>query len=230
MLCASCKRIEGPHASHRATPIWKVSWESPETETIGLAACVVRMGGIVIYPTETLYGLGGDPFQESVVERIFCIKGRDYDKPLPLIAADRESALKAVSEWPSAAARLAEAFWPGPLTLILPSAAMIPARVHAFTGRIAIRVSSHHVAQALAAEVGGLLISTSANVSGQPAAGEADGIPPDLLSRVDGMLHAEGGSSGSGGLPTTIVDVSSPSPRLIRPGCVAWETILDHLH
>jgi L-threonylcarbamoyladenylate synthase len=222
-----------PMSASRAI-IWKVDPERPEPEAIARAASSLRAGGVIIYPTETLYGLGGDPMIEAAVRKVYGIKGRDYRKPLPLIAASSSAVKEIVAEWPIEAERLAEAFWPGALTLVLnvsgckPGVAapgrrgLLPPLIHGHTGKIAIRVSSNLVAQALSAAAGGLLISTSANVSGQPPYSDADEIPPALLAEVDGVLHA---GRLAGGLPSTIVEASSKPPKLIRAGCVSWEDI-----
>ena len=208
--------------------VWKVSPNSPDRETIERAASCVKRGGIVVYPTETFYGLGGDPFQEAVIHRIFSAKGRDSAKPLPLIAADMESVLKAVAHWPRSADRMAKGLWPGPLTLLVAAAPEIPAAVHASTGKVALRISSHPVARNLAAAAGGLLLSTSANVSGEPPANAVDHVSPVLLSVVDGVLDAGPIESCAGGLPSTIVDVTGRNPRLAREGCVPWKAIEAH--
>ena len=215
-------------------PVWKVGPRLEEEEAIGDAAAVIRNGGVIIYPTETFYGLGGHPGQVSAIERIYRIKGRDSRKPLPLIAADAAFARASAAEWPREAEKLANAFWPGPLTLILtaacppastsapPERVMLSPGVHAGTGKIAVRVSSHPVARALSSLVGGLLISTSANFSGQPPCTDPRGMPAPLLAAVDGLLDA---GVLPGMLPSTIVDVSSGPPRLIRAGCLSWERV-----
>lgn len=189
------------------------------------AASCVKRGGIIVYPTETFYGLGGDPFRETVVQRIFSAKGRDSAKPLPLIAADMVSALRAAASWPWTADTLARAFWPGPVTLVVCAAPEIPEAVHASTGKIALRVSSHRVARLLASAAGGLLISTSANLSDTLPAHDVEHVSPVLLSLVDGILDAGPIEPCSGGLPSTIVDVAGEVPRLVREGCVPWKDI-----
>jgi L-threonylcarbamoyladenylate synthase len=203
-------------------PVWKIDSPQLEADAIARAADVVRTGGIIIYPTETLYGLGGDPMCEAAIERIYRIKGRDFKKPLPLVAADIEAVRKVAAQWPRAAERLARAFWPGPLTLILPSTPVVPPRLHAYTGRVAVRVSSHPIANRLAAAVGGLLISTSANIAGQASYTNSKEIGPEFLSRVDGLID---GGGLTGDLPSTIVDLSFDPPRPVRAGCVSWESI-----
>lgn len=206
--------------------IWSVKKEAALDSLISEAASLVSEGGVVVYPTETFYALGGLPMRGSVIRRIFAIKGRAADKPLPLIAGGMPAVRKAVAAWPPDAELLAESFWPGPLTLILPASTDLPAELHVLTGKIAVRVSPHPVALALAQAAGGLLISTSANVSGRPPVDHPDLLDPVLVSQVDGLIRS-GKSLGQS--PSTIVDVSTGPPRLVRSGCVPWGTIEETL-
>lgn len=194
----------------------------PDPDAIARAASCITRGGLVIFPTETFYGLGGDPWHSAAVGRIFRIKERDMRKPLPLIAADEAAVRQAVAEWPAVAQLLARAFWPGPLTLVLAASTRLPPTLHAQTGKIAVRVSSHAVAQKLATAVGGLIISTSANLSGQSPCRQPDELAGELLSQVDRVLHA---GPTVGGLPSTLVDVTVQPPKLVREGAIAWDRI-----
>jgi len=210
-------------------PIWRIDPQYPESQTINRAGKILDQGGVIVYPTETFYGLGGNPTLQQAVERIYRIKGRAFDKPLPLIASNLEAVYRVVAEWPKSAERLAQTFWPGPLTLILGAAPSLVPRVHAGTGRIAIRISSHPVSQALASEIGGLLIATSANRSGQQAYRIPMEIPEGLLAEVDGLIDAGSTGEAFANLASTIVDLSSAAPRLIRPGCIPWEQVEEVL-
>jgi L-threonylcarbamoyladenylate synthase len=221
-----------PHfdASYRsATTVWKVDPLQPEARIVEPAATLVSEGGVVIYPTETFYGLGGHPKLRPAVERIYRIKGREFSKPLPLIASSLEAVHQAVAEWPAMAERLSLAFWPGPLTLVLPAAPHILPLIHGYTGSIAVRISSHPVAQALAAGTGGLLIATSANRAHRQAYQTPAEIPSELLSQVDGLLDAGPTGGDFGKLASTIVDVRAFPPRLIRAGCIPWERLVRAL-
>ncbi len=160
---------------------------------------------------------------EPVVDRIYRIKGRDSGKALPLIASDLMAARNAVSFWPETAERLAAAFWPGPLTLLLPAAPSISPALHAGTGRIALRISSHPLARTLAEQAGGLLIATSANRSGEPACRRVADVPPALAALVDVVID---GGNLPGGLPSTIVAVTSSGIELVRSGCISFEDVL----
>lgn len=194
----------------------------PDPDVIAQAASCLSCGGVIVFPTETFYGLGGDPWQLATVERVFRIKERDMYKPLPLIAADETAVRQAAAEWPAVAQLLARAFWPGPLTLVLAASPLLPPLLHAHTGKIAVRVSSHPVAQELAAAVGGLLMSTSANLSGQPSCRHPDELGGKLLSQVDRVLHA---GPTMGGQPSTLVDVTVHPLQLVRAGAIGWERI-----
>jgi L-threonylcarbamoyladenylate synthase len=192
---------------------------------IEAAARVLRNGGVIVYPTETTYGLGVDPASPNALERVYTVKGRSHDKPLPLIAADEEAVYQAVAEWPAVASRLASRFWPGPLTLILPAASAMLPLLHANTRTVAIRVSSHPVARALSAAVGGLLTATSANRSGEMAPQCSDEVGGELLTLVDGVMDAGRCGGSCAGRSSTIIDVCGPHPRLVRSGCVGWEEV-----
>jgi len=209
------------------TAIWKVDPQRPEAESLRPACELLSQGGVIIYPTETSYGLGGNPKLALAVERIYRIKGREFSKPLPLIAAKIEAVHQAVAEWPMPAERLAQVFWPGPLTLILPAAPHVLPQIHGATGRIGIRISSHPVSQALAAGAGGLLIATSANRAHQQALQTPSEVPGEFLALVDGLVDAGHSGEECGNLPSTIVDVCASPPRLIRAGCISWERMLQ---
>ncbi len=209
--------------SHPTRPrLWKIRDGLPMEPIIREASLSIGRGGVIIYPTETFYALGGLPTSQGATGRIFAIKGRGHDKPLPLIASCQQDVRQVTAAWPDTAERLAGAFWPGPLTLLLPASPKLPAELHWATDRIAVRISSHPVATALAEAVGGLLISTSANISGQPAVADPADMEPVLTSQVDGLINA---GRLTGGRPSSIVDLSQGIPRLIRAGSIPWRDI-----
>ncbi len=212
MSAASCFAVKMP----------ALDSSSSQNSDIMTAASALAEGGVVIYPTETFYALGGDPNSESAVNRIFVLKGRDFSKPLPLIASDRSAILRVVSRWPVKAEVLAGAFWPGPLSMLLPAADSVSPLLHARTGRLAVRISPHPVAASLAKGLGGLIISTSANLSGGPACRRLDEIPTALLEGVDAVISA---GDPLGLLPSTIVDLTETPPRLVRQGAISWEAV-----
>jgi L-threonylcarbamoyladenylate synthase len=209
------------------TRIWKVDPHHPQREILAEAAGLLAAGGVIIYPTETFYGLGANARMLMAVRRIYRIKGREFSKPLPLIAANQEAVYDAVAVWPRAAQRLAQAFWPGPLTLILRAAPHILPQVHGHTGKIGIRISSHPVAQALAAAADGLLTATSANQTKEKACRTLAEIPAEFLTLADGLVDAGACGGDYENLPSTIVEADVFPPRLVRAGCVPWERLLQ---
>ncbi|MHC1725353.1 MAG: L-threonylcarbamoyladenylate synthase [Syntrophobacteraceae bacterium] len=211
------------HSGHKP---WIIDLHQLNSGLISDLESLFREGGLAVYPTETFYALGGVPSLTEVSARIFEIKGRDFRKPLPLIASGREAVMRAVSAWSEAAERLANAFWPGPLTLILPAAPSLPPLLHAGTGKVAIRISSHPLASSLAGAAGGLLVSTSANSAGEPPPDTPGMIPDRLLKQVDAFLVA---GDLAGGFPSTIVDVTVHPPVLVRGGRIGWDEILNAL-
>jgi L-threonylcarbamoyladenylate synthase len=181
----------------------------------------LRSGRLLIYPTDTLYALGGRALDGGVAVLVRRAKGREEGKPLPLVAADVEQVKGLCRGWPDAASELAARFWPGPLTLVVPAGPGVPDEVTAGAGTVAVRVPALAVARRLCREAGPL-ISTSANLSGEP---------PPLTCRA--ALAALGGAAalaldGGPGRPlaSTIVDVSGGPPRLVREGALPWDEVL----
>ncbi len=185
------------------------------------AAAVLRRGGLVAYPTETFYALGALATDPAAVERLARAKGRPDGKPLPLLAADR-AAVEAVALLEGDAVRLAERFWPGPLTLVLPARPGLPAAVTAGTGTVGIRVPASDVARALAREAGGPLVSTSANAAGAPPPATAAALAPELREQ---RIHVLDGGATPGGLPSTVVALSAGCLRVVRAGAVPIEAV-----
>lgn len=180
------------------------------------AAEALRRGGLVVYPTETFYALGALATDAGAVERLARAKGRPDGKPLPLLAADR-AAVERVARLAGDAARLAEAFWPGPLTLVLPALGGLPPAVTAGTGTVGIRVPGSEVARALAAAAGGPLVATSANPSGGPSPARPEALDPGLRVRLDAILDA---GPAPGGLPSTVALAEGGALRILRAGAV----------
>ncbi len=186
------------------------------------AAEVLRRGGLVAYPTETFYGLGALARDAAAVERLAHVKGRPDGKPLPLVAADRAQ-VEEVAELGGAAARVADALWPGPLTLVLPARPGLAEAIAAGTGTVGIRVPGSEVARALARAAGGAIVSTSAILSGEPPPSSPGALAPDLVARLDAVLDA---GRTPGGLPSTVVEVAGDGGvRLLRPGAVPLEQV-----
>ena len=189
-------------------------------------ACVLlRAGGVVAYPTDTFYGLAADPRNPNAVARLFAIKGRAGGQAIPLIAADRQQAAQA-AQFDDRALRLAEAFWPGPLSLVLPANGVISQDARAADGTIAVRVPASEPARAIARAFGFCITATSANLSGGEALASAADVTAALGGAVDLVLDA---GDTPGGAPSTLVDVRGETPRLVRAGAIAWDRVLRSL-
>jgi L-threonylcarbamoyladenylate synthase len=194
-------------------------------EDLAAAAEWVNAGGVVAYPTDTLYGLAVDPMSETAVKALFMLKGRDVSAALPLIAASRAQVEDWVGPLGSTASRLVSVFWPGPLSLICDAPRRVVPAVHGGRGTIAIRVPDHAVARALASAVGRPVTATSANRSGEPPAQRAD----ELRGLDDPRLLVVDGGATAGGPPSTIVDARRAVPVLVREGAIAWKRVLESL-
>ncbi len=194
--------------------------ERPAAALLLDAATLIRAGGIVAIPTDTLYGLAANPFSASAVERVFAVKGRSAERALPLVAADVEQIEAHLGPLPPAAHRLASAYWPGPLTLLVARPSGLSADVTGGRAQVGVRVPAHAVARELCRMCGRPLTATSANVSGAPATADPDEVARTL--DVDLLLDA---GPTPGGPPSTIVDVSGREIRLVRPGAIPWDDV-----
>lgn len=195
------------------TRIFKVS--GPDDSQIDEAAEIIRNGGLVAFPTETVYGLGANAFEPSAALKIFKAKGRPADNPLIVHISRFEQIYNLVSEVPDCAKALAEAYWPGPLTMILPKSDKIPKEVSGGLDTVGIRMPSNPVARALIEKSGCPIAAPSANSSGLPSPTEARDVIDDMNGKIDAII--DGGDSDVG-IESTIVTLSSNPPRLLRPG------------
>lgn len=189
---------------------------------IELAAEFLRSDGVIAYPTDTLYGLGCDSFSLKALDRILEVKGRSADKGLPLLLAEPDD-VDLVARPDSPHFRpLAEAFWPGPLTLVLGPVPGLPAPVLGPTGAVGVRVPDHPIPRALARALGKPIVGTSANPSGGP-----DPITAQDVSRAlgDAIDHVIDGGPAHRGLPSTVVDITGEIPRILRAGAITPEEI-----
>jgi L-threonylcarbamoyladenylate synthase len=197
---------------------------TPDIAALAPALHALKTGGVIAYPTDTLYGLGADPRNREAVERIVSIKGRREEQSIPLIAADIEQA-RAVAVFNAIAENLARRFWPGPLTLVVRRTITLADGVGQ-RDTIALRVPDHAVARALAAVSGFPITSTSANLTGAMPATSAREVFDTIGTHL--AVIVDGGPT-RGGPPSTIVDVSSGAPRLVRAGAVPWDRVLESL-
>jgi len=187
-------------------------------EGIEKAAQIILAGGVVAFPTETFYGLGADALNERALRKVFDMKGREEDKPLLLLIAERDWLRDLVPEIPPPAEIFMDRFWPGPLTLVLKASAHLSSLLTAKTEKIGLRISSHPIAQALVKAVGRPLTGTSANLSGQPGGSTAEEVLRTLGAKLDGLI--DGGKTG-GGPGSTVLDVSESPPKIIREGILS---------
>lgn len=202
---------------------------SAEQLQIGLqeAAAVLAEGGVIAFPTETVYGLGGDARNTKAVEKIFAAKGRPSDNPLIVHLADHKAIYELVEHVSEVENKLMTAFWPGPLTLVLPvrEGAVSPL-VTAGLDTVAVRVPAHEVARQLIAACGCPLAAPSANRSGRPSPTQAGHVMDDLAGRIDGVL--DGGHTGVG-LESTVVRVLGDQVHILRPGGITREQLQETL-
>ena len=186
------------------------------------AVAVLRRGGVVAFPTETVYGLGADATHAAAVARIFQIKGRPPTNPLIVHVADAATACRYAREWPLAASQLAQRFWPGPLTLVLPKSASIVPAVTAGLDTVGLRVPDHRRALQLLREFGGPVAAPSANRSNQVSPTTAQHVREELGDAVDLILD---GGPCNVGIESTVLDLTSSRPTVLRPGGVTREQI-----
>jgi L-threonylcarbamoyladenylate synthase len=202
------------------TLVVAVSGTEPDAAVLGRAVEVLVAGELLVYPTDTLYALGGRALDPDVVTAVRRAKGREEGKPLPLVAADIDQARGLCAAWPKRADAVAGRFWPGPVTLVLPARPGVPAGITAATGHVALRVPDLALTRALCRGAGPL-VSTSANRAG--------GMPPvtcaDAVAAV-GAAAALALDAGRGrSLASTVVDLTVEPPRLLRAGAVPWDEI-----
>ena len=191
-------------------------------DNIDEAIQIISNNGVISYPTDTLYGLGGNPFSQETLDRIIAIKGRPTDKGLPLLLDDAESMMDFCLGRSDIAILLAREFWPGSLTLVLPAAPCIHPQVTGSKGTVALRVPNHTVPRALARSLGGTIVGTSANPSGGNDPINAHDVERMLGSKVDYILN---GGPAYRGLPSTILDITKDRPKIIRDGALSRAAI-----
>ena len=179
------------------------------------AVDALKRGEVIVFPTETFYGLGADAFNETAVEQVVCLKGRNPENPIPIIVADREMLMEVVKDIPPMAQSLMDRFWPGPLTLILPAKNNIPAPLLNRTGGIGVRVSGHPLATRLARELGRPLTATSANPSGKEPARSIEEAMSYFSSRIE--IFLDGGRL-NGKKGSTVVEILQGQLKIIREG------------
>ena len=195
-------------------------------EGISEAAEILKQGGLVAFPTETVYGLGGNGLDKEAAKKIYAAKGRPSDNPLILHVSSIEEVYPLVKALPEKAKKLMEAFWPGPLTLVLPKSDIVPKESTGGLETVALRSPENALTLALIRACGFPIAGPSANLSGRPSPTEAAHVLEDLGGRIEGIL--EDGAVGIG-VESTIVDLSEDSPTLLRPGAITIEDLEEVL-
>lgn len=195
-------------------------------EELKEAAGILRSGGLVAFPTETVYGLGGNALDEDAARKIYAAKGRPSDNPLIAHVSCVEEVAPLVKEIPEAGRKLMEAFWPGPLTMIFPKSEKVPYGTTGGLDTVAIRMPDDPVANRLIALAGVPVAAPSANTSGRPSPTTADHVWQDMNGRIEMII--DGGPVGIG-VESTIVDVSSAVPSVLRPGAITMEMLAEVL-
>ena len=197
-----------------------------EDEVIREAGEILKSGGLVAFPTETVYGLGGDALKEDAARKIYSAKGRPSDNPLIVHIADIGALDELASEIPECAYKLAEAFWPGPLTMIFKKKDIVPYGTTGGLDTVAIRMPSHPVAHRLIKDSGVYIAAPSANLSGRPSPTRAEHVIEDMDGRIDMIID---GGALEIGIESTIVDVTCEVPMILRPGYVTADMIKEVL-
>jgi len=185
---------------------------------------VLKSGGLVAFPTDTVYGLGALAFDGKAVESIYAVKDRPIEKAIPVLLGHADDLPKVTSALPEMAVKLTSRFWPGPLTLVLPKLQTLPQAVSA-TDTVAVRVPDHEVARALLRAAGPMAV-TSANISGQSSPTTAEEVFSQLNGRI--ALIIDGGKT-PGGIPSTLVDCTKAIPEILRAGPISLDEILSAL-
>lgn len=186
------------------------------------AGKILKNGGLVAFPTETVYGLGGDAKNKDASKAIYAAKGRPSDNPLIVHIPDVSWVDGIVSEIPEAAQKLADAFWPGPMTLIFKKNEVIPLETTGGLDTVAVRLPSHPVARALMEESGVYIAAPSANTSGRPSPTKAKHVAEDLSGKIDAIID---GGEVNIGLESTIIDVTEDIPTILRPGYISLDDV-----
>jgi L-threonylcarbamoyladenylate synthase len=193
---------------------------------IAEAAEVIRTGGIVVFPTQCLYGLGADAFNVDAVERIYAIKKRSLAKPILILVADPNVLIGLVQTIPIAARKLISRFWPGNLTVVLKAGSALPPLLTSFTDKIGIREVGQPIARAIVSAFGGPITGTSANWAGHGGIYSVSKLPTDMIKSVDLVLDV---GELKGGLGSTVVDVTLSPPKILREGFITTQQILTAL-
>lgn len=199
----------------RMAEVLKINPDAPSPQLISQAVEVLKRGGVIVYPTETLYGMGADPYNDLAVQRLYRIKGRQGGKPIPFLVKDIKMLEMLVAEIPPIGKELMARYWPGPLTLVFRAREELPPTLRG-EGTIGLRISSHPIARGIVAAIDQPLTATSANPSGGEEIADPRMIATLLGDQVDLIIDA----GEAGGIGSTVVDLTVSPPRVLREGVI----------
>ncbi|MDD5232824.1 MAG: L-threonylcarbamoyladenylate synthase [Syntrophales bacterium] len=202
--------------------IIKIDPVQPECAAVEEIVGILKQGGVIAYPTETFYGIGADAANASAVKRVFEIKGRDFNNPIPLIIGTTGDVSLVAAEIPETALILMDFFWPGPLTLVLKASEKVLLELTAGTGKIGVRVPGSAVAREMSYMLKNPITATSANISGNPECSSAEEVMSAIGDRLDAIVDG-GRTPGRAG--STLLDVTVDPPAVLREGAVSAHVI-----
>lgn len=204
------------------TQIFTITGTNADAESLSQAADIIAQGGLVAFPTETVYGLGANGLNAQAVQNIFTAKGRPLDNPVILHIADYNQLYTLVRSISATAERLITEYWPGPLTLLFPKSSLVPDVVTAGLDSVAIRMPNHPIATEFITLAGCPVAAPSANRSGKPSPTQAAHVVDDLFGSIDAIID---GGEVAIGIESTVLDVTQSTPQLLRPGAVTKEQL-----
>jgi L-threonylcarbamoyladenylate synthase len=214
----------GPRPPASMTHVIQVDPQHPQAEAIEQAAAIIRRGGLVAFPTETVYGLGADAMNEQALQRIFTAKGRPADNPLIVHVGHRKDVERVAEDVSDKAWQLIDAFWPGPLTLVLKRKSEVPALVSSGLPTVAVRMPCNGIALSLISMADTPIAAPSANASGRPSPTTAAHVARDLGGRIDMIL--DGGAT-TIGIESTVIDLTAEVPMILRPGWITRDQLAE---
>ncbi|EGG41764.1 Sua5/YciO/YrdC/YwlC family protein [Candidatus Nitrosarchaeum limnium SFB1] len=203
-----------------------VNPKKPQIKKIDQCVSILRKGGLVAFPTETVYGLGADGLNPKAIKKIFQAKNRPSDNPLIFHISNKKDVKKYTKDIPATAEKLIEKFWPGPLTLILKKSSIIPKIATGGLNTIAIRMPSHKIALSLINSLGNPIVAPSANLFGKPSPTLAKHVLYDLDGKIDAVID---GRNSVIGIESTILDLTTKTPTILRPGKISYEELKNLL-
>lgn len=208
------------------TIVYRIANTIEDDKAIQTAGKIIKQGGLVAFPTETVYGLGGDALNPDSSQKIYAAKGRPSDNPLIIHICKLEDIDKIISVFPDQAKKLAQEFWPGPLTMVLPKSDMVPKETTGGLDTVAVRMPVDPIALSFIEAAGGYVAAPSANVSGRPSPTSSRYVEEDMYGRIEMIID---GGDVEIGLESTIVDLTGKVPMLLRPGRITLEMLKEIL-